>query len=826
MKRGFSLFFIFMSINLFSQVKVEFPVDGVCGMCKSRIEKAASEFEFVKSAEWNKELKILKLVVSSENDDIDAVQKRIAEVGHDTQKYKATDQAYEDLHMCCKYRDEELTNTDKYLHGMVFEKDSDGVKHPLAGVNVYWDKTVIGSVSGKKGSFLIEKTQKSNVLKFSFVGYEKGSVKVGDEDYVILVFDSNKMLDEVIVTYRSNPTINSFLKSFKVQELTTGELQKAACCSLSESFETNATVDALSTDAVTGTKQIELLGLSGTYAQILRENMPDARLLSAVQGLSFTPGTWIESIQLNTGSGSVVNGFEGFTGQINVELKKPTGDETLYVNAFSNVAGRVELNANSNISFSEDKRFSTGIFAHYSTLQKANDFNEDNFLDMPLYENIILMNRWNYQGEDGLHIQLGVKGVKTDKDFGSIEEVSDPNLSWSSSIDNEKFEIWSKVGKLLESGNNFGIQFSYTQHQLDSKFGNRLYNATQNSIYLNSIYQILFSESLSIKTGLSFYNDKMQEDFESIDYKRDEYIYGAFSELNYQATEKLSTIIGLRVDNHNNFGFFLTPRLNVKYSFSEKSVLRISAARAQKTASIFSENIGLLASSRAVLIENNNTSTPYALDAEVAWNYGINYSKGFENISFNLDYYFTNFENQVVVDLDKSTREINFYNLQKHSFSHSFLTQVDWKVFANFDLRLAYRFNDVQIDYKSGRMQKYLMSKNRAFFNIGYEITDSWKFDYTLNWFGRKRIPSTALNPSNYQLEQWSPSFTTMNVQVNKLFLNNDLDLYVGVENLLNFTQDNPIVAAGDPNGQYFDATLVWGPVFGRNIYFGVKYKI
>jgi outer membrane receptor for ferrienterochelin and colicin len=296
--------------------------------------------------------------------------------------------------------------------------------------------------------------------------------------------------------------------------------------------------------------------------------------------------------------------------------------------------------------------------------------------------------------------------------------------------------------------------------------------------------------------------------------------------LNYQATDKLSTIIGLRVDNHNNFGFFVTPRLNVKYAFGEKSVLRISAARAQKTASIFSENIGLLASSRSVLIESNNNANPYSLDAEVAWNYGINYSKGFESFSFNLDYYFTNFENQVVVDLDQNTREINFYNLQKNSFSHSFLAQIDWAVFDNFDLRLAYRFNDVQIDYKSGRMQKYLMSKNRAFLNAAYEISDSWKFDYTLNWFGEKRIPNTLSNPSNYQLEKWSPSFFTMNAQVNKLFLNNDLDVYIGVENLLNFTQDNPIIAADSPNSQFFDASLVWGPVFGRNIYFGIKYKI
>ncbi|MEN8136990.1 MAG: TonB-dependent receptor [Bacteroidota bacterium] len=826
----FLFIILLFSGTIISQNKITFKVDGTCEMCKNRIEETALEFDYVEAAKWNENSKEISLEIDGDRSNVDEVQRAIADIGHDTEKYKAPDEVYENLPMCCHYRDEDISDDHSdHVHGRVWETDFDGKKQYIEGVNIIWKGTTDGVVSGKQGTFVLPRTDNSDRVLISFVGYETKDVLVGDKNFVEVVFSQNKLLDEVIVSYRKESTSISFLKTLKTQDISEEELQKAACCNLSESFETTPSVEVSSTDAVSGTKQIEMLGLAGSYVQITRENMPETRGLSALYGLTYTPGSWIESIQLNMGTGSVINGFESITGQINTELKKPDSGEKLGLNAYANAMGRVEANANFRIELNEN--LSTAVLLHGNTRAIKWDKNNDGFLDSPFGDQIIVLNRWKYNGHDGWQGQFGIKGLSLNQKGGQVnyyEKNSD--VFWNSSLKTDRIDSWLKVGKVIDDKSSFGIQISGILHNQESNFGPRIYNAKQSSLYSNFIYQNALNEKHEIKTGLSFMYDNYNEDFESSTYLRRENVVGAFTEYTYKGSEKFTGVLGLRVDNHNNFGVFVTPRLHLKYAVSDKSVFRLSMGRGQKTASIFAENIGAMASSRRFIINSTDSDNPYGLSPEVAWSYGLNYSKGIEinnrNLTLNVDYFFTNFENKIVVDYDSSPKELSFYNLDGRSFSHSIQLQADWEVIERFDVRLAYRFNEVKTDYKTEFMSKPLLSPHRAFVNLAYATNSKWKFDFTTSWQSSKRIPGTSSNPVEYRMPDYSPSFFIVNSQISKSWYSEKLELYIGVENLFDFKQSNPIISSDNPFGEYFDASMVWGPVFGRNIYTGIRYKI
>jgi outer membrane receptor for ferrienterochelin and colicin len=359
----------------------------------------------------------------------------------------------------------------------------------------------------------------------------------------------------------------------------------------------------------------------------------------------------------------------------------------------------------------------------------------------------------------------------------------------------------------------------------------RPFNGQQTSGYFNAIYQTILGDTRhTLRTGLSFQYDAIEEEIGENNYSRDEYVPGAFMEYTYGLNEGFSLVAGIRVDHHNQFGWFATPRLHVRYAPDEYWVFRVSAGRGARTANIFAENYGLLASSRELIIETDgNSDTPYGLDQEVAWNFGVNVSRdfkiGYRSGFFSLDYYFTDFENQIVVDVDRSSTQAFFYNLDGRSYAHSFQAQVDYEITPRLDVRVAYRWQDVQTTFSGVQRFKPLVSKHRAFINMAYETRSNWKFDGTLNWQGTKRLPITSDSPAEFQLDEKSPNFLLFNTQITKVW-GQKYEVYIGAENLFNFRQDNPIVSADDPFNDYFDSSMVWGPIFGRNIYLGFRYRI
>lgn len=711
------------------------------------------------------------------------------------------------------------------VSGMVIQESTESKFSAIAFANVYWLGTQIGTSTDSNGYFEIPRTSSTNKLVFSYVGFKSDTIKVKQTDELTIVL-KQQQLEGVEVVYRQKSTEISYMDVLKTENIGEEELYKAACCNLSESFETNPSVDVSFTDAVTGTKQIQMLGLDGKYTQITREAIPDVRGLATVQGLTYIPGVWIEGIQLNKGAGSVATGFESVTGQINVELQKPETADAWFLNGYANQGGRTELNAN--VAHVINEKVSTAALIHGNIRPMEVNQNGDSFLDFPTGYMVNALNRWKFNSNKGLMGQVGVRALKEERQGGQSEsEFTNPyTLGWNT----DRYEAWGKMGYVFPNAKytSIGIRASAVYHASEHYFGNTTYNAEQQSGYINGIYQSIIGTSThKYRTGLSLQYDKFDERLDSNQYVRQELVPGAFFEYTYTYYEKFSAVLGIRSDYHNYYGFFVTPRFHLRYEVREGSVLRASGGRGQRTANVIAENISLLASSRSWNIATNPQIQGFGLRPEIAWNFGLNFTQNlridYRPATFSVDAYHTEFENQTVIDMEDA-RQVRVYNLVGRSYATSIQAQFDYEVVRRLDVRLAYRWYDVMTEYSGMLLTKPFVSRHRAFVNLAYETKNDWKFDYTVQWQGEKRIPSTKSNPEAFQLASQSPSLILMSAQVTKGFKER-FDVYVGMENIGNVRQNNPILADNNPFGTYFDSSLIWGPVFGRMTYVGFRLK-
>ncbi|WP_335973950.1 TonB-dependent receptor plug domain-containing protein [Gaetbulibacter jejuensis] len=725
------------------------------------------------------------------------------------------------------------------LNGTILEENKENEPIPVVGANVYWLDTTIGAVTDIDGKFSIPYQSEYTKLVVSYVGYKTDTITVSSAKAITHWLKPTSELDEITVTSRKQATSKSYLQATNTFTVSSDELLKAACCNLSESFETNPSIDVNFADAVSGTRQIKMLGLTSPYILIATENIPTVRGASQAYGLTFTPGTWVESIQITKGMGSVVNGYESIAGQINAELQKPTKDDKLFVNFYGASNERMELNTHFNTKVSD--KWSTGLYLHGNTHQKEHDVNNDNFLDMPKYHQINVMNRWQYTDtEKGFVGFFNFRFLTDEKQTGELDFNPDTDKlttnAWGSEIDTKRFDFSGKLGYVNPEipWQSVGVQFAVSNHQQDSYFGLRQYDIEHNSIYSNVIYNSIISDSRhKIKTGLSFTYDHYDEFVEDTVYERTDNSVGAFFEYNFDNLDKLNLTAGLRVDNHNKLGFFVTPRFHARYTPWEKSAFRASFGRGKRSANIFAENQSLFATSRAINIIGANGGEIYGLDPEIAWNYGVSYLQGFNlfgrKADVTFDFYRTDFQNQVVVDWE-NPQEISFYNLEKDSYANSFQTELNYNAFEHFDVRLAYKYYDVKTKYQTGKDIRPLTPQHRFFANAGYETHPNdagglWKFDATFNWLGEQRFASTTSNLVQYQLPENSPTVATLNAQVTKVF-SPKFEVYLGGENITNVRQDNPILGANDPFGSNFDSTFVYGPIFGSMYYAGLRFRI
>ena len=709
---------------------------------------------------------------------------------------------------------------------------------PLAGANVYWLNTAIGTVTDFDGNFELVYKPEYKKLIISFVGYKTDTISVSDAVEIKHALISTANLDEVTVRSRQKASSRSFLQASNVINVSSAELLKAACCNLAESFETNPSIDVNFADAVSGTKQIKMLGLTSPYILMTIENVPTIRGAAQAYGLSFIPGTWVESIQITKGGGSVVNGYESIAGQINAELHKPLTDDRLFVNAYGSGDGRLELNTHLNTAVS--KKWSTGLYIHGNLRDTEFDKNGDSFLDAPLMKQINVMNRWQFVDQENGYVgffnfrflqdekQMGETSFDPKKDRGTMN-------AWGSEIKTQRFDVSGKFGYVnpeipWQTG---GLQIAYSHHNQESYFGLRDYNITHNSLYANLMYNSIISDSRNkIKTGISATYDKYDELVLIKEYNRIENSLGAFFEYNFDNMGDLNFSAGIRGDLHNRLGAFLTPRFHLRYTPWEKSAFRVSAGRGKRSANIFTENQQLFATGRSLNILDDGGDI-YGLDAEIAWNYGFSYMQGFNLLGrkadVTFDFYRTDFVNQIVVDWE-NPMQISFYNLDGKSYSNNFQTEFNYSVFENFDLRLAYKFYDVETTYKNGKQDNPMTPAHRFFANASYDTHmgkrgGNWRFDATYNFVGEQRFASSETYLNSIGLSEFAPSISTVNAQVTKVFSSN-FEIYVGGENITNVRQNNPVIGSENPFGDNFDTTYVYGPIFGSMFYAGLRYRL
>ena len=661
---------------------------------------------------------------------------------------------------------------------------------------------------------------------------------------MVMMFYSFQLLaQDTLKTVKVESTRKSILKSLTITSnssiMTSKELLKAACCNLAESFETNPSIDVNFSDALTGTKQIKMLGLTSPYLMITEENIPSVRGASQAYGLSFTPGTWVESIQITKGAGSVVNGYESISGQINTELLKPLNDIPFFLNAYGSTDSRYELNTHFNKKISP--HWATSLFVHGNTRLTKMDQNNDGFMDNPLGKQINLINRWQYANQDsGLVSFFSVKYMNDRKQTGEIN--FDPNRDkmttnfWGSEINTERIDFSSKVGYIFKDvpDQSIGFQNAFSNHRQTSYFGLNTYDIKQSSYYSNLIFNsIIGNIKNKFAAGLNFTFDQYQEFVNTIDYSRIDNSAGSFFEYTYDNQDNFSLILGGRVDYHNRLGVFATPRLHLRYNPWENGVIRFSAGRGKRAANIFAENQQLFASSRQFEILDTKGKI-YGLDPEIAWNYGVSFGQKFilfgRKADVGLDFYRTDFQNQAVVDLFESPQKAVFYNLKGKSFANSLQVDFNIELVHHLDLRTAYKYYDIATDYLSGTYQRPLQAKHRFFANVEYatHISDEgqqWCMDATVNWYGRQQLPNTSTNIEADRLPEFSPSFSTLNMQVT-LQQSRTFEMYVGGENIGNYRQRKAILGASNPFGPNFDTSIIYAPVFGQMFYAGLRFKI
>lgn len=712
------------------------------------------------------------------------------------------------------------------LRGQV-KSATEASANAIPGANVFWIDGSGGTVTDQLGNFELELPDELPAqLAVSFVGYQTDTTTIQPgQQHLTVSLQETITLSEANVTDRHSSVHLSTISTINTAHLGRDHLEKAACCNLSESFETDASIDVVENDAIAGTKKILMLGLDGTYSQILFEGIPLIRGLSSTYGLTYIPGTWIESIQVSKGAGSVVNGFESMTGQINLEYWKPDHEEDkAFLNIYANHMGRLE--GNGFVRQRINDKWSSMLFAHGRTSLSPVNNNNNGFMDMPMDNELQFLNRWKYQSEKR-ESQFGVRFLTDDKLGGQVafnpevDRFEQPYFGMR--VRTRLLSAFGKSGFMFPDTpwKSIGLQASATYHVQDAYFGHRDYQATQTSGYFNAIYQsMIFTTDHRFKTGVSLRMDDYQQSFTDSAFNRTEIIPGAFFEYDWKFREKIALVAGVRADYHNLFGLFISPRLHAKYNFSPLSVLRVSGGKGFRSPVLFAENISPLASSREVQV----LETP---QAEESWNTGISFLQKFTIAGMeghvSVDYFYTWFENQLVADMDYSARKLLFYNLSGPSYSHSIQGDFLITPLERFDVKLAYKRYEVKTTYLiQGLLDRPFVPRDRALLNLEYRTRfDIWKFDLTTNWFGVSRIPSTAENPVEHRRPDRSPSYFMLSGQITKAFKFGEF--YVGGENLLNFKQAHPIIDPENPFGEVFDASMIWGPINGTVIYAGFR---
>lgn len=724
-----------------------------------------------------------------------------------------------------------IASSNAQYRGIVLGADaSDPSKaEPLYSAFVIWEGTSHGTTTDFDGSFSIDADNSSTKLTFQYVGYTSQTIDVSsisDKENITITLQPEQ-LEEVVVAQRKLGSSINRKSPQLTQDLSKDELCKAPCCNLGESFETNASVDVNYADATTGARTIQLLGLSGRYVQMLSENIPNLRGIAAPFGLSYVPGSWMDGISISKGVGTVVNGYEAFTGQINYEYKKPVSEEIVSASLFGTTAGRGELNAS--VATHVADGLSTALIISATKDFNSMDENNDNFRDEPETKQLSFLNRWNLH-RNNYTGQIVVKTMNEIRRGGQMDFNADKPIDniYGVYIKTDRVESWMKNGFSFEDDANLGIQTSYIYHHQNSFFGNRAYKGTQHSYYINALFRKAWEEDThTFDGGLSSSGDFYDETIgfgnteNTHKYSLKEYTYGLYAQYTLSLEDKLSVIAGVRGDYSSTHDLFFTPRLHVRYAPVQYTVLRAGIGKGYRTAALFAENNFMLSSARKW-----NYSNTDVYSQEKAWNMGgsIQQTVGETGLSVNVEYFHTKFNNQLILDTDRNIRDIYAHNSDAKSYANTVQIEATYRL-KGLDITAAWRWNEAKQMLNNELRQRPLVSRYKGLIAVSYQTPlKTWQFDANMQLNGGGRVPTTEGNPTEYQRGSHFSSYQMYNAQITKWYKN--WSIYAGCENIGNYMQHHAIIAADKPTSEYFDGTMIWGPLMSRKFYLGIRFSL
>lgn len=706
---------------------------------------------------------------------------------------------------------------------------------PLAGATIRWKDSDTGTYTDAEGRFTIAAPDEHGDLVISYVGYETIEFHWHPgQDEITLQLNEGAVFELIEVSARLSDNRVSTLANQNIEFISSCELKKAACCNLSESFESNASINVGASNSLIGMKEMEMLGLRGLYTQLQVENRPAFQGLAYPWALEFIPGPWIEGIQIAKGASSVLSGTEGLTGKINTELIKPFNSPTLFVNLFAATTGRLEANVHLNTRLNDN--WSTGILMHTNRMQNAIDKNGNGFYDVPLKEHYSFLYRLFYESSDFFG-QANVFFLDDEIIGGQIRSNIEDPYSIHSSL--RRWEVFGKLGYagFNDPSQSLGFIWGYTRHENDNLFGRRIHSGLQESWYANALFKTdIGGPAHEFFSGLSFSYDDIDEQMDLVDYSRVDRKVGIFTEYSFNPlmsgqVEDLSPfmqnfgmMLGLRLDHHNRYEWLFTPTFSAKYNLDEYTVFRINAGRSFRTPNVITDNLAMMTSNRELIIEDEP-------EIEEGWNFGFNIAKEFKisgrDASLFFDAYHSFFRNQIVADRDINVREIRVYNLDGQSYANSILIAGQYAWTDNLATKLGVKFNDVHMTMHGNLERAPMMARWNLLKAVDWESTSqNWMFNMTWHWMKPGRLPHLHGVPSEVvaNFSDGPSPFSIFNFQITRRF--SWIEFYAGVENLTNKTMNNPILASDDPYGPFFDASLAYMPTLGRRAYFGLRYDL
>ncbi len=710
---------------------------------------------------------------------------------------------------------------------------------PLPGATVRWIDTDIGTSTDVNGKFELDPhAVEDQRIIVSYIGFTSDTILIETDFTEIILLPSNLELSTVEIKKIKQASYISSLEPRKTEVISQLELTKAACCDLAGCFETQSTVQAQTTNVLTNARELRILGLSGVYNQLLINGLPMTQGLTYTYGISGYPGTLVENIFITKGATSVLQGFDGWSGQINMVPKSPDSKEKLLLNMYINSFDEKHVNFNYSFSLGKQNRWKSILSLHQVLPSRKIDNDDDNFMDLPQLTRSMLYNNYQFNDENSAwDVQLGYRILYENRIGGQMD--FDPeihkgsNQVYGQSVRIAQPELFSKIKYNLSNLSNVSLQTFAQFHNQQSYFGTTSYDAEQFRFYLNLQHEIIWNERHLLKYGVGLRIQNMQENiqFPGGDlgrsyagiYNTDQRIPGAFLENAFHWNDdQWVWIVGARVDHHQQFGSFFTPRSLLKYAPSPNHVFRFSAGSGWRQLHLFTEHLNLLASSRDVIIDPN-------LEAERGWNYGVNYTFSYEigKLEGNIttDYYQTLFTNQIFPDYETDPGLALIQNYFGKSVSNAFQIETNLSTTFGLDFKFAYNHLDVFRIVEESKQELPFNPKHRFMSALSYRPNSGlWYFDVNAHLYGSQKLPSTSSNPVQYQRPERSKSYYTLNIQATRIFSN--FELYAGVENLFDFRQNQPILAWQEPFSQYFDTSFVWGPTRGRELYLGFRWTI